>query len=214
MRRQTHDSMPWGFLGYAMLALSTGILTSPPARGATIDTFDFTETNWSAYTVGGGVQSPVLGDTLTGSFTGTVEAGGLIEQVDLTAFSVSFSKNGNPVSGIVLPDLTLFSYNLNGGSSSLDIAGTLGAPNNICVGAATALDANCTLDFQVAYPAGTVGVVELATLPDFVSSSFPTITLVSSVTTVTTPEPHYALLVGILLIVIGCCRVARLGHSK
>jgi hypothetical protein len=182
-----------------MLALAAGILTSPEARGATIDTLDFSESNWSFYPT----LSPVSG-TLTGSFTGTVEADDLIEQGDLTSFSVSFTV-GSLFEIIPLAELTLFSYNLNGGPSSLDIAG-MPQPVNICVGAATALDPNCTVDFEVAYPAGTVGVVELGDVPDFVSSSFPTITLVSSVTTLTTPEPPYALLMAIVLIVIGLLR--------
>lgn len=187
---------------------------SAAARADTIDTFTFTEGNWSGYRLVAGVDSPQLGDTLTGSFTGVVEPSGFIEQKDLTAFNVDFS-DGSLFANLGLGDLTLFEYDINGGVSSLDFAGSLGAIQNICVGAATSLDANCTLDFEVAYPAGTVGVVEVASLPDFVSPAFPVITLQSSFTPLmpipapapvaTAPEPASAflLLTGAALVFIG-----------
>lgn len=203
----------------AVASLTTAL--SATARADTIDTFTFTEGNWSSYTVGGGVGSPQSSATLTGSFTGLVEPDGFIEQKDLSAFNVEFTNNGTPFADLGLGDLTLFSYDVNGGASSLDFAGLSGASHNICIGAATALDANCTLDFNVAYPAGTVGVVEAALLPDFVSPDFPSITLQSSITpvmpvtapapTATAPEPASAilLLTGAALVFVGRFRRAQ-----
>lgn len=203
------------FLGAIVELAALSTVISAAARADTIDTFTFTEGNWSGYRLVAGVGSPQLGDTLTGSFTGVVEPSGFIEQKDLTAFNVDFSDNGGVVANLGLGDLTLFEYDINGGVSSLDFAGTLGAVHNVCVGAATSLDANCTLDFEVAYPAGTVGVVEIASLPDFVSPAFPAITLESSLTPLmpipapaplaTAPEPASAflLLIGAALVFIG-----------
>ena len=193
--------------------LAAAVLMAWPARGDTIDMFTFTESNWSAYTVGAGVQSPVPNALLTGSFTGAVEPGGFIERGDLSAFSAAFTVDGTLVASINQFQLTLFEYDTAGGASSLDFAGIFGAPNNICVGAATALDPNCTVDFTVAYPAGTVGTVELAALPVYVSPDFATITLESSFTPWmpdpaqapspgAVPEPSSIFLTGSVLLVV------------
>ena len=171
--------------------------------------FNFTENNWNAYIVGRGVGAPIPGAVLTGSFTGQVEANGTIEQADLLSFNASITIGGVLESSLLQGNLSLFEYNTNGGASGLDFAGFMGESNNSCVGAATALDANCTLDFLVAYPAGTVGVVDAAGLPNAVSSSFPVVTLESSFTPLNptpvpapvtqTPEPATFLLTGTLL---------------
>lgn len=104
------------------------------AGASTVETFSFTQ---SGYAVG----------TLTGTFTGTLESDGSIQLADLTAFSISYSINLGPPSGIEtdsysLQDLKLFSFmpGTNGPNSSLDFfAGiTTGTPGSICVGAAAA----------------------------------------------------------------------------
>ncbi|HZU27540.1 MAG TPA: hypothetical protein VFA04_18570 [Bryobacteraceae bacterium] len=180
---------------------AAAILLSPAARAGTIDTWNFTEPNYYPAQNNGGNTTPY---EAVGSFTGQVEADGLIELADLSAFTVQLEQNGAPVPPFTmgLSQLTLFSFNTNGGASSLDYAGTPN-PNisNFCVGAATSLDANCTLNFSMTYPVGTVGVL-LFGGPADISSSFPQLTLASSVTTpppATVPEPRLTWLGGLLL---------------
>jgi hypothetical protein len=177
-------------------------------QGSTIDTFSFTESGWSEYTVGTGMLTPDPLGTLVGSFTGIVEPDGFIEQGDLLQFSVEYTSGGVAFGSMPLNQLTLFSYDTNpaAGLSSLDFAGTADDPTNVCVGAATSLDAACTFDLTQPYAPGTVGAVELNGLPHFVSSQAPQITLASSVTT---PEPASLFLVGVVLIA-----VATVGRRK
>jgi hypothetical protein len=173
------------------------------ARAATVDTFDFTQVGWDyASNFGGPITAgaPDPGGLLTGSFTGTVEASGLIELSDLTAFSAVYTDTANP-GGFEFQDLsttTLFSYDTVGSASSLDIAGFFNFAE-ICVGGTVPFDANCTSNFLFAYTPGTNGAVFAPTLviPVVVTSDRPTITLVSSVTTApssTVPEPPSSIL--------------------
>ena len=197
--------MPNTFKTLPLLAIAGLLVVSSGAYGATIDTFNFIEPN--VYENG----APAGGQTFefAGSFTGAVEASGFIEQADLSAFTVQLAdSNGNPIPqySMGLSSLTLFSFDANGGASSLDFAGTPEiALSNFCVGAATALDAACTFNFGYTYPVGTVGVLLLQGPADL-SSSFPQITLVSSVTTPPSsaaPEPPFTLALGILLLAGG-----------
>jgi hypothetical protein len=185
--------------GFAM-----SVALSVPAHGETIDTFSFTDTGWSEYALGVGTLTPSPSTVLNGAFTGVVEPNGFIEQSDLTQFSVQFeSPNFSPYS-LLQQELTLFSYDTasGGGPSSLDFAGTPGGFTNVCIGAATSLDPNCAF-FNQPYLPGTVGTVLLNLGDrDFVSSSAPQITLVSSTFTTPTPEPAPIFLGGIGLAVI------------
>jgi len=183
------------------LAVAAIILVAPVAYGATIDTFAFVEPN----VYENGVANGQLYE-FAGSFTGTVESGGWIELTDLSAFQVRLDdSNGNPIPpfSMGLPSLTLFSFDINGGVSSLDFAGTPSlSVANFCIGAATSLDAACTGNFNYTYPVGTIGVLLFPGPADF-SSSFADLTLVSSVTTpppATAPEPRFGLLVGIAVL--------------
>lgn len=193
--------------------IAVAALAMPSAYGSTIDTFSFTESNWDYYSFPTGVGGPTPGGTLIGSFTGVVEADGFIEQGDLSAFSAHLFPFAPTIGR---GSLTLFSYDTNGGASTLDFAGELSQFTNICVGAATALDANCTDNFNVAYPAGTVGVASVGGLANFVSSSFPVIMLVSSVTTnpppATVPEPWFTPLIGAALAGMGLVRRRKVAN--
>jgi hypothetical protein len=193
-------------VGFAMAAV-----LSMPARGGTIDTFSFTESGWSDYTIGSGVLIPEPTNLLTGSFTGSVEPDGFIEQGDLTQFSVQYANGELVLGSSSLNELSLFSYDTApaGGPSSLDFAGNPGDATNVCIGAATSLDPVCTLDFNVLYAPGTVVAVEIDGTPDFVSSSAPQITLVSSSTTSAVPEPASLFLecigLGVVVILARLC---------
>lgn len=83
------------WLRIALLGLIGAGGVAAASQAATIDTFDFSEgnLNFALFDAGGQVvsMSPLPGATISGSFTGTVEPDGLIEQADLTAFSVSTS---------------------------------------------------------------------------------------------------------------------------
>lgn len=74
-------------------------------------TYTFTQTAW-------GIDgSPAPSFSETGSFTGTPEIDGYIEQADLSSFSATFSHLGNPLASFSLADLQYFSF-LTGQSGS------------------------------------------------------------------------------------------------
>ena len=72
---------------------------------------------------------PDLGGVLVGSFTGTVEADGLIQLADLTSFTVIYSDSAAPDAFVAhtVHALQLFSYDTNGGPSSFDFATSRGS---------------------------------------------------------------------------------------
>ena len=184
--------------GFALLAI---LGTSPAARAATIDTFSFTQGDWSDFFQGTGTLAPITNGILTGSFTGIVEPGGFIELTDLSSLTVAFTSPHLSTEEI-LASTTLFSYDTNGGASSLDIAGPQGLPT-ICVGAAATLAAGCTLGFHETFPVGTKGDVEFGGA-FLVSPDLPVITLESSVTTnpAVTPEPQSTVFVSLALVAL------------
>jgi hypothetical protein len=79
---------------------------------------------------------------LTGTFTGMLEPSGLIEAADLTNFSVQLNTpNGHTGDFTTIQPLStggqpFFSYNVNGGASSLDFVAT-GSGGYLCEGAVT-----------------------------------------------------------------------------
>ncbi|HVW84927.1 MAG TPA: PEP-CTERM sorting domain-containing protein [Bryobacteraceae bacterium] len=120
-------------------AIITALLLAPAlipgeAKASTLKTFTFTQTGYP------------VNDILTGTFTGTVEADGSIQQADLTGFTASYAANlgrfGIQMDTYTLPNLQLFSFipSIDGPNSSLDIFAsvTSGPPGSVCVGAAAA----------------------------------------------------------------------------
>jgi hypothetical protein len=106
-----------GFLAVAAIA--------PGTRAATIDTYDITQ---DGYTVDG------FSGVLTGSFTGAVEADGLIKLADLFSANVQVQVNLLPPplpGGFSLSDISLFSFNTNGGSGTFDL---IVPDGSLCVG--------------------------------------------------------------------------------
>lgn len=149
----------------AAVTCGFGMAVSATAQATTIDTFNFTQTGWNYILhTSGGVGEPDPGGILTGTFTGTVEPSGLIELGDLSSFSVLHTDSAGVALGESLPSLTLFSYDINGGASSLGVAGPeipyVGAGHTICVGAAAALSPICAgaPSFSIlSFPLGTNG---------------------------------------------------------
>ena len=138
-----------------------------PARAAVIDTFSFSNlSGWDTF------------DTeFSGSFTGTVEASGLIELSDLSAFHVSGLFRGVNFSPNSLSNLTFFSYDTGAGASSLGFI----AITNFAVrtGAPSVLSLTCNPggNNPVSALAAIVFVdVQVGSTPDLT-----TVTLVSSV---------------------------------
>jgi hypothetical protein len=187
---------------YLTLAcLAMGLLSTPALRAGTIDTFDFTEAGFFQFDAQTGtVGASEPGIALTGSFSGTVESDGLIEPDDLNSFQVFFTSDTFEVGSESLTNLTLFSFDTNGGASTLDFAGSSASPMNICMGAAVPFSPQCTSDFTIFYPAGTFSAVESDGVPATISMDQPQITLVSSITTNPTPEPRLTFLLTLGLV--------------
>lgn len=138
---------------------------------------------------------------MTGSFSGTVEAGGLIELADLSDLSFVFTVPSTdpqaPIlqfSGHGLP--SFFSFNTTGGSSSLDFTAIFDV--QICVGAVTALV--CGLD-------GFNGSV-FDGLNLFRTEDLPVVTLVSSVTASIPESSTWALML------VGFAGLAFAGYRR
>jgi hypothetical protein len=193
-------------------AILIGMMMGPAiAKGSAIDTFSFTE---SGYTGGG---------TLTGSFTGTVEANGYIELGDLSAFNATFTvptSVGEATGLFYLTDLQLFSVlpASDGPNSSLDFyAQTPGLAQNVCVGAAAAFGL-CGAGGNFAGIGNTIGVGDAST------PNFPILQLVSSVPSnppAIAPEPVTYSFCGLTLIAAGlwrrrvkCMRPHECGHQR
>ncbi len=171
----------------------------------TIDTFSVSQTNWL---FGQEPPNPLSG-TLTGSFSGIVEPSGLIEQGDLTAFSLTYRDQFNSIP-FVLSELSLFSFDTKGGVSSLDIAAQQSYV--FCEGAAAVLDPAC---FGVFRPQTVAAEVVLGGDTSAYTLDAPTIQLVSSVTTtpLTTPEPGSLLLSVLGLLTITTCMLFARGRK-
>ena len=193
----------------AGLAMAAAMISAPAAHASIINTYNFTQSGWFDVvnpipTVGNAEPNIIL----SGSFTGTVEPSGVIALADLTAFTETINA-GTATFTQVLSQLSLFSFNTNGGASSLTIARNPVFEVNLCAGAAVFLSANCTRNFTLNYPAGIFGVYEGLGNPFFVSENLPVITLQSSVTTQptgTAPEPASFFLAGGVLVMFGVIR--------
>ncbi len=178
------------------LIATIAIAARMPVTAATIDTFDFSQPGYTDDTGAPGI--------LSGSFTGTVEASGFIENADLSSFTAQLTfSDGFTVMFPALRSLApggapFFSYNVNGGASSLDFIATDEANTIACEGAAATLACGA--------PAGAFGIAPGFGQTDTQAS----ISLVSSVTPVSSaPEPGTEALAGAGLIVLGMLRRAR-----
>ena len=168
-------------------------------EASTIDTFNFTQNGWNVSGSAG---------VLTGSFTGTVEADGLIEAQDVSSFSAQLAlSNGETIFYHYLAPLAagespFFSYAVDGGASSLDFIATNGVTPNLCEGAAAPLACGSPgTDFG--FVAGFGGTMDQVTL-----------TLVSSVTSApitAAPEPGSAAIAGLGFLLLGFGGFVRVG---
>jgi hypothetical protein len=204
----------------AVIGLGAASFGLAGARAATVDTFNFSQAGWAYPVLVDGTETlgtPRPSALLTGAFTGTVEPSGLIELGDLTAFSDLFTGGGGDIEAAQdLATTTLFSYNTQGGASSLDIAGPPApeAASATCVGAAVPFDGNCNYSFGISFAPGIDGAVFIGggTLIA-VTMDQPIITLVSSVTTPPTepvPEPPSSVLfLTGLVVMLGVTRGTR-----
>jgi hypothetical protein len=155
------------------------LVWAQPAGAETIDTFDFVQNDyvWK-------LTPLIVAFNLDGSFTGTVEPDGSIQQADLTAFKANVPLEIDDL--FTTANLSLFSYNTTGGSNSLDfvVSGPVGAIGAIlCVGASVGLDPACLLAGG-AIPAFADGKLFFTSPFLYLTGDFPTVTLVSSVTSV------------------------------
>ncbi len=175
----------------ASLAISAATLS--PVRATTVDTFTFQQPGYAQ--LSGALPIPFM----TGSFTGAVEPSGFIELSDLTSLSMTDNQ------GVFwsLADLKFFSFDTNGGNSTLGVIANGGTVDDVnaqataCIGAPAALSPVCNPNGT---PAGDLGYELLSFFvlnrdaPFATSTTQPSVTLVSSVVTppaapTTVPEP-------------------------
>lgn len=177
-----------------VMAIAGSCTFAQPARAATIDTFDITQ---SGYNDHGALLNNITG-TISGTFSGTPDAAGFISLAGLTGFSL----NG----GTALP--TFFSFDINGGSSSFDLAinndGNL-LMGVVCVGAAAAFGGNLT--GINCGPGGSNGYANVGLT--FVTGALPVVALVSSVTTAAAPEPSPGFLCLSLIPILAGAKTVR-----
>jgi hypothetical protein len=173
------------------IAVAVACAGLPAAAGATtIETFTFSEGNWSYYDATGAGSDD--GGRLEGTFTGVLDADGRIPLGNILSFSVLYTNRLGVTVGTGLTldffsfDATPFDTQSTGTSSSLDFI--VEPPNKvaaICVGAAATLSPDCHLVYG---GPNTKGVVTIPTAQYF-SSDAPVLTLVSRWDSPDTPPP-------------------------
>lgn len=122
------------------------VLLATPAHAA-IESFSFVS---GSYSINGESGPPYIDAGISGTFSGNVEADGYIRIGDLISFEATvFFNNVDSVSGpLDLNDLSLFSYNTNGGPASLFVKGNHSSPNIsgiACLGLPTVADPDCAI---------------------------------------------------------------------
>jgi hypothetical protein len=123
-----------GLIGVALLAA--------PAHAA-VETFSFVSGPYSIL----GTTAP-LDAGITGTFSGNVEGDGYIRIGDLVSFeaTIHFSDVGSVSGPLDLSDLSLFSYNTDGGPATLFVKGRHSSPDIsglACMGLPTVADPDC-----------------------------------------------------------------------
>jgi PEP-CTERM motif len=148
----------------------------PAVHAKTVDTVSFSTTGWT--------REPFT--QFYGQFSGTVEPDGLIELNDLTAFQAIAVVGALNVDFSGVGALSLFSFDITGGASSLAIiAANPSDLTTACVGAPSTLSPICNIGGN--NPVSTLAVIDFNNLPFDLTPDPPTVAVVSSVTIV--PEP-------------------------
>jgi hypothetical protein len=176
-----------------ILFLSAMILLALQSAGASmLETFTFTQAGYSAA-------------SLSGSFTGLVEADGIVQLADLTSFTANLTTNlGFPIGAqtdtYALGDLKLFSISVapDGPNSSLDLFAsiTTGTPGNLCVGAAAAFDLCGTSNNAVGFAQVRYAPNPFLTVK---TSQTAVVNLVPAAPVTTVPEPASPVMIAIAL---------------
>lgn len=180
-----------------LLVAFTGMILAPSrAAASTINTYSFTQDGWVFAPIGNYQYS------VQGTFTGLVEANGLITQSDLSSFQMTLT---DPIAPAVqATTLQFFSFDTTADASTLDIVNRTQYVSSdlveTCVGAAATLSILCNP--LGANPANARGISRNVALlyEYFYTTATPTVTLVSSVTVpdpvTTIPEPTTLMLLG------------------
>jgi hypothetical protein len=138
MKARSVASRLSGLVGIALLA------TPVHAR---VETFSFVS---GSYAINGNSGPPYIDAGITGTFSGNVEGDGYIRLGDLISFEATiYFSNVDSVSGpLDLSDLSLFSYNTDGGPASLFVKGSHSSPDVsgiACMGLPTVADPDCAI---------------------------------------------------------------------
>ncbi len=138
MRARSVASQLSGLIGVALLAA--------PAHAA-VETFSFVS---GSYSINGESGPPYIDAGITGTFSGNVESDGYVRLADLISFAATvYFNNVDSVSGpLDLSDLSLFSYNPEGGPATLFVKGSHSSPNIsgiACMGLPAVADPDCAI---------------------------------------------------------------------
>lgn len=138
MRARSVASQLSGLIGVALLAA--------PAHAA-VETFSFVS---GSYSINGESGPPYIDAGITGTFSGNVESDGYVRLADLISFAATvYFNNVDLVSGpLDLSDLSLFSYNPEGGPATLFVKGSHSSPNIsgiACMGLPAVADPDCAI---------------------------------------------------------------------
>ncbi|HZU26855.1 MAG TPA: PEP-CTERM sorting domain-containing protein [Bryobacteraceae bacterium] len=161
-----------------LAALLLGAALSIAAH-ATTATYDFTQTGWDD------------GGVLTGSFTGTPEAGGVIQLGDLSAFNAVFTiSSTTPANNFIFNTPTAFTFDPNSADMLEFAAGSTSSQFALCSGS---VDTNAICyGLPIGGPVATSSIGFFEDLPAFGASNTLTQVNVTPVVTATAPVPEPA----------------------